>query len=77
MEADFTFKTLEALAILNKKESRAFINVNLKGRSQVYLQSHIQLHGLFHTDTQLALPHLLITKPPEFFCYTCLCRFFM
>jgi len=39
MEADFTFKTLEALAILNKNESRAFINVNLKGRSQLYLQS--------------------------------------
>jgi hypothetical protein len=67
MEADFTFKTLEALAILNKKESRAFINVNLKGRSQVYLQSHVQLHCLFHTDTQLALPHLLITKLLEFF----------
>jgi len=54
-EKKFTIKTLEAFGIFYEKEGMVFITMNLKGKGQVHLQTHIHFHCLFHPSTQVIL----------------------
>ncbi len=55
MKKKFNIKTLEALGIFYEREGMVFITMNLKGKGQVHLQTHIHFHCLFHPNTQVVL----------------------